>query len=173
VTQNLPIGSATSPHAVRLRRRLPRAPGWATRWHALLALAGVGAALLGALFALSPPSVGVSMSDDRYEIAGNRLSASGPGVYEGPGGVLVVAAAGGTTRAAASTTLNGVHMAGRCTLAPGGDHETCDFTLGGQALTAVDTRTADGWHRRYDDGRAVDIVFSGRTPVPVPFAVGR
>src|SRR5207253_1159438 len=82
VTQKLPIGAVTSPHAVRVQRPLGRMSRRPTRWHALLALAG-------------------------------------------------------------------------------------------QRRPAVDTRTATGWHRRYDDGQTVEIDFPGKTAVPVPFAVGR
>jgi hypothetical protein len=113
------------------------------------------------------------MSAAGYEIGGNRLLSRGPGIYEGPGGVLVVASSPGSSRAAASTTLNGTHMTGRCTLPPPGNRESCQFDLGGQRLAAVDTRTASGWHRRYDDGQTVEIDFPGRAAVPVPFAVGR
>jgi hypothetical protein len=74
--------------------------------------------------------------------------------------------------AGASANLAGRHMTGHCEPA-GGSTETCRFTLDGQPLEATDTRTEDGWHRRYSDGRTVAIHLTGDPDTPVPFAIGR
>ena len=173
VTQNLPIGAVTSPHAVRLRRTpstwLPR-----VRLHLVLMVVGVAAAVAGALVSSTPPPVPVRASADEYDVGGARLTASAPGVYEGAGGAAVVIVdAGGVTRAGASAGLGGEHMTGSCTLVDGARTEMCRFTLAGRSLSAVDTWTGAGWRRRYDDGRAVEIPVVGGQPVPVPIAVGR
>ena len=173
MSQNLPIGAVSSPHAVRLRRapsaRLPR-----LRLHVVLMLAGVAAAVAGAAVSAAPGQVTVRATAGAYEIGGSRLTATAPGVYQGAGGAAVVIEhAAGATRAGASAGLDGAHMTGACTLADGSRTETCAFTLGGRQLTAVDTWSGGRWHRRYDDGRTVDIVVAGGAPVPVPIAVGR
>jgi hypothetical protein len=173
MTQNLPIGAVTSPHAVRLRRTpaawLPR-----VRLHVVLMLAGVAAAAAGAIVSTQPGPVTVRMSPTAYEIGGARLDATGPGVYQGPRGVAVVLVqAGGVTRAGASASLGGAHTTGHCDLADGARTETCAFTVDGRPLSAVDTWTGGGWHRRYGDGRTADITVSGGRPVPVPLPVGR
>jgi hypothetical protein len=173
VTQNLPIGAVTSPHAVRLRRTptawLPR-----VRLHVVLMLAGVAAAVAGAVVSTEPGPVTVRVSPSAYEIGGTRLDATAPGVFQGSGGAAVVLVrSGDVTRAGASASLGGAHTTGRCTLADGARTETCAFTLDGRPLDAVDTWTGGGWHRRYDDGRTVDIRVTGGQPVPVPLPVGR
>jgi hypothetical protein len=171
MTQNLPIGALTSPHAVRLRRgppsRLPRP-------HVVLTVLGMAAAVAGAVVSVTPGPVPVRPSAGAYDIGGSTLTATAPGVYRGAGGAaLVIVHAGGETRAGASAGMDGSHMTATCTLPDGAGTETCRFTLGGVPLAAVDRWTGGGWHRRYDDGRTVDIAVAGNRPVPVPFAVGR
>jgi hypothetical protein len=173
VTQNLPIGAVTSPHAVRLRRAptawLPR-----VRLHVVLMLAGVAAAVAGAVVSTEPGPVTVRVSPTAYEIGGARLDATAPGVFQGSDGAAVVLVrSGGSTRAGASATLGGAHTTGSCTLADGARTELCRFTVDGRPLTAVDTWTRGGWHRRYGDGRSADITVKGGQPVPVPLPVGR
>ncbi|HXM54006.1 MAG TPA: hypothetical protein VOB72_01355 [Candidatus Dormibacteraeota bacterium] len=172
IGQNLPIGAVTSPHAVRVRRlpaRLPR-----MRLHVVLTLVGVAAAAAGAVVSALPGPVTVRSSADAYEIGGTRLTAVSPGVYEGSDGAAVVLSHGsGVTRAGASAGLGGAHMTGTCVLADGARTESCRFTLGGRPVSAEDTWTGGGWHRRYDDGRSVDISVAGGRQVPVPIAVGR
>src|SRR5262245_14792527 len=77
MTQNLPIGAVTSPHAVRLRRApsawLPR-----VRLHVVLMLAGVLAATAGAIVSAEPGPVDVRVSPSQYEIGGARLDATSP-----------------------------------------------------------------------------------------------
>jgi hypothetical protein len=157
---------------VRLRRgpsALPR-----VRLHVVLMLAGVAAAAAGAWVSAEPGPVAVRVSPDAYEIGGARLDATAPGVYQGANGAAVVLVrSGDATRAGASATLDGTRTTGACTLADGARTETCQFTLNGRPLTAVDTWTGGGWHRRYDDGRTADITVAGGTPVPVPLPVGR
>jgi hypothetical protein len=171
--QHLPIGAIDSPHAVRLRR-VPAAPLFRMRLHVLLTAAGVAAAVAGAVASAAPAPVEVRMTADTYDIGGSQLTATEPGVYLGPdGAAVVVERVGSTTRAGASAGLDGAHMTGACTLADGAGEETCRFTLDGRAFSAVDTWTAGGWRRRYEDGRRVDIGVAGGRPVPVPIAVGR
>jgi hypothetical protein len=172
VSQNLPIGAVSSPHAVRLRRlpaRLPR-----VRLHVLLTLAGVAAAVAGAVVSASPGPVSVRSSAEAYEIGGARLTATAPGVYQGPdGAALVLVHEPGMTRAGASAVLDGAPMTGSCALADRATTESCRFTLAGRHLSAVDTWTGRGWHRRYDDGRTLDVLVESGRPIPVPIAVGR
>jgi hypothetical protein len=157
---------------VRLRRgpsALPR-----VRLHVVLMLAGVAAATAGAVVSMEPGPVAVSVSPGAYEIGGARLDATAPGVYQGAGGAAVVLVrTGGATRAGASATLDGARTTGVCTLADGARTETCHFTRDGRTLSAVDTWTGGGWHRRYDDGRTADITLAGAAPAPVPLPIGR
>lgn len=125
------------------------------------------------ILAGAPQPVQVDLTAAGYVIAGHRLPATSPGVYEGSGAALVILEGGGRTRAAASTSLNGEHMTGRCTRVDGARTESCQFRLGSRRLEAIDMATSAGWHRRYDDGRTVEIRTSGARAVPVPFAVGR
>ncbi len=173
MTQNLPIGAVTSPHAVRLRR-IPSARLRRVRLHTVLLLAGVAAAAAGAVASVAPGTVTVRATPGAYEIGGSRLTATAPGVYQGSGGAAVVIVhANGATRAGASAGLNGVHMTGSCTMPDGEGAERCLFTLNGQQVGAVDRWAGGRWRRRYDDGRTVDITVATAAEVPVPFAVGR
>jgi hypothetical protein len=170
--QNLPIGAVTSPHAVRLRRAptawLPR-----VRLHVALMLTGAAAAAAGAIVSVEPGPITVRASAGAYEIGGARLLATAPGVYQGPGGAAVVLVhADGATRAGASASLDGARTTGACTLPDGARTETCRFTVEGRPVGAVDTWRGGGWHRRYADGRTVDITVAGGAPVPVPLPVG-
>ena len=169
--QNLPTGPVTGLEAVRLKRRPARRSG--VGWHRVPAVLGLLAAGTGVLLASTAEQVDVSVGAAEYEVAGHRLAATAPGVYEGSGAAVVIVRDAGATRAAASTDLNGVHMTGRCVLAEGAASESCVFNLGGRQLAAVDTQTRGGWHRRYADGRTVEIRTNGTRPVPVPFALGR
>jgi hypothetical protein len=172
VSQRLPIGAVTSPHAVRVRRA-PRSP-WRLRPHLLALLGGLAAAAAGAALLASPAPVAVRLGSAGYEIGGARLAPAGPGTYRGPGGAaLLMVHAGGTTRAGASAVMNGSHVTGTCTLPDGAASEACRFTVAGRPLGATDTWTGAGWSRRYDDGRTVQIAVSGGRPLPVPFPVGR
>lgn len=168
--QNLPTGPLTGLETVRVRRKPRRRSG--VGWLTIPAMLGVLAAGTGALLAGTAEQVDVSAGTAAYEVAGHRLAATGPGVYEGSGAAVVIVRGAGVTRAAASTDLNGVHMTGRCLLAEGAVSESCVFSLGGRQLTAVDKETRAGWHRRYADGRTVEIRTIGTRPVPVPFALG-
>jgi hypothetical protein len=170
--QNVPLGPLDSRHAVRRhgRRRL-RAP-FSLRMPVLLVVAGLALAAAGVWLSVSPPQVEVSESASAYTIGRVRLGAEGAGTYAGPAGALVLRADGDTERAGASTTLNGRHMIGLCAWGRGAGWESCLFTLGDRTLTATDTRTPSGWHRRYDGGAQVDLIVRGGGAVLVPFAVG-
>ena len=172
MTQNIPIGSITSPHAVRLRRPPPRLSR--LRPHVVAVLAGMAAAAAGAGLMVSPPHVAVQASARAYDIGGSRLTLVAPGQYRGQGGAaLVISHAGGVTRAGSSATMNGSHVTGECALRDGALSETCRFTTAGRTLVATDAWTGSGWRRRYGDGGTAEIAVSGGRPVPVPFPVGR
>ena len=163
----IPLGGL-SHHVVR-RPRLRRT---LLSWPLLAALAGAAAAVAGVLLATAEPRVDVGLDGSGYRIDGQRLVAQGGGVYVGPGGAaLVIDRRPQGTVAGASAVLDGSSVTGRCESSAAG--ETCRFTVGGQPLTAADERTADGWHRRYSDGRTVTIHMTGERDAPVPFAVGR
>lgn len=173
MTQNLPIGSVTSPHAVRVRRRRIR---WAPRIraHVALAAAGLAAAAAGLLLYAAPHPVAVSMSPEAYAVGGARLTATAPGVYRGPAGAsIVLVQDGSTTRAGASAVLDGEPTTGSCVLPAGAKTETCLFTVAGRELTATDRWHTGGWSRTYSDGREIEIQVAGGHPVPVPLPVGR
>ena len=163
----IPLGGL-SHHVVR-RPRLRRT---LLSWPLLAALAGAAAAVAGVLLATAEPRVDVGLDGSGYRIDGQRLVAQGGGVYVGPGGAaLVIDRRPQGTVAGASAVLDGSSVTGRCESSAAG--ETCRFTVGGQPLTAADERTADGWHRRYSDGRTVTIHLAGERDAPVPFPVGR
>ena len=163
----IPLGGL-SHHVVR-RPRLRRT---LVSWPLLAALAGAGAAVAGVLLATAEPRVDVRLDDSGYRIDGQQLVARGEGVYVGAGGAaMVIDRRPQGTVAGASALLDGRTMTGHCEAAAAG--ETCRFTVDGQALSATDERTADGWHRRYSDGRTVAIHLTGERDAPVPFAVGR
>jgi hypothetical protein len=163
----IPLGGL-SHHVVR-RPRLRRTM---RSWPLLVALGGAAAAVAGVLLATAEPQVDVGLDGSGYRIDGQRLVAQGGGVYVGPGGAaLVIDRRPQGTAAGASAVLDGSPMTGRCEPSPAG--ETCRFTVGGQALSATDERTAVGWHRRYSDGHTVTIHLTGERDAPVPFPVGR
>jgi len=163
----IPLGGL-SRHAVRRRRPsrllLP--------WPLLAAVAGAAAAVAGVLLATAEPQVEVRLDAAGYRIDGQQLQARGGGAYVGPAGAaLVIDRRPEGNAAGASAVLDGRRMTGRCEPSAGG--ETCTFTLDGRTLTATDVRTAEGWERRYSDGRTVAIHLTGERDAPVPFAVGR
>jgi hypothetical protein len=163
----IPLGGL-SQHAVR-RRRLRRT---LLSWPLLAAVSGAAAAVAGVLLATAEPQVDVRLDGAGYRIDGQQLRPEGGGVYVGPGGAaLVIDHRSGGAAAGASAVLDGRSMTGRCEPAAAG--EACRFTVDGQTLSATDERTADGWHRRYSDGRTVVIRLVGERDAPVPFAVGR
>lgn len=170
--QNVPLGPVDRRHAVR--RHMGRRLGRTLRFHLPLVLGGIGVLLagVGAWLSLAPTPVAVSRDAGAYTIGDVRLPARGEGTYAGPEGAIVIREDGGTVRAAASTTLDGHHMTGRCVWTRGADRERCTFTLERRSLSAIDTRTATGWHRRYGDGETVELRTEGPVPIPVPFAVG-
>ena len=169
--QNVPLGPADSPHAVRRLRRLgPRLPFGAS----LLAGGGVLAALGGVILGTCPPQITVALDSGGYHIDGKTLAPRGAGVFLGAdGAALVISQEGSDVHAAASTYLSSRHMVGQCVYVLGGDHESCLFTIGDSRVTATDRRTPSGWHRRYADGRELDVEVTRGGAVPVPFAVGR
>ncbi len=171
--QRIPLGGGRSPHAVRRGRRGGRVR-LPAGWPLLAAALGITGSLAGVLLAVAEPPVEVGIDARGYRVAGQELSDVGGGVYRGAGGgVLVIERRQGQVRAAASADLDGRPMTGRCTLPAGAGREDCVFRVAGREVGAVDTRTAGGWHRRYADGRTVEIRVAGDPDTPVPFAVGR
>ncbi len=138
-----------------------------------MALVGLLAAGAGSLWALSEPQVDVSLNSNGYDVAGNHLSATEPGVYQAGGASLVISVQGGRVKAAASALLNGRHMTGVCSVSDDAAGESCRFRLDSLSLTSEDRATGKGWSRLYNDGRRVGIRTTGTAPVPVPFALGR
>jgi len=170
--QNVPLGPSDSPHAVRRPRRLgPRLP---VSWPLLGGGGGLLAAVGGVLLGTSPPQITVAVDPAGYHIDGRTFAAQGDGVYRGPNGAaLVIRQDGRELHAAASTYLSHRHMVGQCVYVEGSDHESCLFTVGDSTVTATDSRTSSGWHRRYADGQQLDLLVTRGGAVPVPFAVGR
>jgi hypothetical protein len=164
----LPVGGRSP---IRRYRRFWFAAG-RDRLRLVVLTVGVIAAVLGGVFGTRQPTVAVEMTGQYYEIGSISLTTRGDGVYAGADGAVVIEQGRGETVAGGSTTLHGVPMKGSCTMPSSGDGEKCRFDLGGRSLRATDTRTATGWHRRYQDGRTVDIALPGDA-VPVPFAIGR
>lgn len=166
----IPLGGL-SPNVVR-RPRLRRTLRMVLSWPLVAGIAGVVAAVTGGLLATAEPQVDVRLDAAGYRIDGQQLRPQGPGLYVSPGGAaLVIERRPQGTVAGASAVLDGRSMTGRCQTAGAG--EACRFTVDGVALTATDERTDDGWHRRYSDGRTVNIRLTGEHDAPVPFAVGR
>jgi hypothetical protein len=170
--QNVPLGPVDSPHVVRSHEPRSLRPPVLPRLPVLLALAGLALAAAGVWLSVTPPQIEVSETPAAYTVDGVRLSGQGPGTYAGPAGAVVVRDEGATIRAAASTTLNGHPMTGHCAWGRGAPWESCLFTLGGRTVTATDTRTPSGWHRRYDDGHQIDILVKSDHTVLVPFPIG-
>jgi hypothetical protein len=170
--QRIPLGAA-SPHVVR-RYRVWSGTPWA-RAVTPLVLAGLGlaAAVTGAAFYAAEPEVDVDLSSQGYRVAGHELASQGAGVYQGADGALVMERQGSQLTSAASTTVAGEPVTGRCALAIGAGRESCDFSLGGRVLSALDIRSASGWSRHYSDGVSVNIRVDGDPDTPVPFPVGR
>jgi hypothetical protein len=164
----LPVGS---PHAVRQRRRVFR--GGRPLERTVLTVAGVGAALAGAVLTAVPPTVVVGLDASGYRVGDVVLEAQGQGVYASPEAAVVLVQNGDTARAGASTHLNGERMLGGCRMPPGGRSERCWFQVDGRTLSAVDTLRDGGWERRYGDGQQVRIQLREGRPLPVPFPIGR
>ncbi len=170
--QRIPLGASRSPHAVRrLHGRRLDVHGFGP-----IVLCGLGAvsAVAGIALALMGPQAEVRMDASSYSIAGQTFTSKGGGLYQAASGAtLVVERRDGKVVAVVSTNLDGQHMLGRCTAPIGGRSENCSFTIGARAVTAVDTRTSDGWRRRYSDGQttAIKVVGTADTPVPFPFGL--
>lgn len=142
------------------------------RLRLLLLALGVAAAVSGGLVGARPPVVSVRADSNAYTLGNVSLPAQGGGVYGGSQGAVVIENRLGSLSAGGATTLHGMQMRGSCALDFDRRGELCRFQLGDRSLLAQDTRTQDGWHRRYQDGQQVDIALPDGT-VPVPFALGR
>lgn len=166
----IPLGGL-SPNVVR-RPRLRRTLRTLLSWPLGAALVGIVAAIAGGLLATAEPQVDVRLDAAGYRIDGQQLRPQGGGVYVGPGGAaLVIDRRPQGPVAGASAVLDGRSTTGHCEPAAAG--ESCRFTVDGEALSATDERTDDGWHRVYSDGRTATIHLTGGPDTPVPFPVGR
>lgn len=131
----------------------------------------VGAATAGALLLLSPAQVALTVTAAEYHVGGASLARVAPDGYSGQGALQLTTQADGTVLAAGDASVGGTHITGQCL--EDADHraERCVFDVGGAGLGALDTWSGHGWHRRYDDGRVIEVTSS--TAAPVPFLVGR
>ena len=171
--QRIPLGAATSPHAVR-RARWPVRAYRSPSLPLVVAIAGVLAGLIGLLLYQATPVVSVSADAAGYHVGGEDLVAQGDGSFVSPSGTaLVETRSGDRITAGGSAHLDGEAATGRCDEVAGSGTETCTFTIGGASLRAADTRSGSGWSRRYSDGETVSIRIAGDPDTPVPFPVGR
>jgi hypothetical protein len=163
----LPVGS---PHAVRRPRRVFR--GGPTPARTLLTVAGMAAAIAGALMTALPPTASAGLDASGYQIGDVRLEARGQDVYAGPEAAMVIVQEAGATRAGASSHVGGERLAGGCRMPVGGRSERCWFQVGDHTMSAEDSFRDGGWDRRYDDGGRVRIELKSGRPLPVPFPLG-
>ena len=151
---------AAAPPVRRRGRRLPD----------LLPVAGLAAALAGAILAATGPSDGAGLRDDGLQIGPLRLRPLGGGVY-GDGPVVMVGGLPDRWRTAGSARIDGRPVTGTCVMALTTAH--CTFaSSGGPPLRSEDVLTTGVWHRRYSDGIEVHISVVGRA-VPIPLPIGR
>jgi hypothetical protein len=173
--QRLPIPVGAK-YAQRSRGRIFRIRSLHINRYFLLALIGLLGALAGALISTQPPAFPVSLTaSGDLQIQGFTLTHSrasnGDDVYQSQYGAMVVAQSGGQVRTGGSTTLNGRNMTGNCIYQTSTSTARCLFSIDSRSLTAIDTKTATGWDRRYDDGKAVKIDWPNPL-FPLPFALG-
>jgi hypothetical protein len=133
---------------------------------------GLLLALGGAWLGINPAPVPVSVDRAGYHVGGTLLPPVSPGAYGGDAAV-VIRAADGQLHAAAAGRFRGAPMQGLCVFVVGSDVEQCIFVVGTRSFHAEDHVRGLAWHRRYDDGRVVDIRLGDPThPTPVPLPVG-
>jgi hypothetical protein len=135
-------------------------------------LIGLGLAAAGAWLGLHPAPVTIGTDRVGYHLGTVVLSEVAPGVYGGDSAV-VIREEDGQVRAAAAGKMRGEPMQGFCVHVAGTESEHCIFVVGRQSFHAVDRLDRGVWHRRYDNGRTVDIrLADSRHPTPVPIPVG-
>jgi hypothetical protein len=135
-------------------------------------LLGLALAVGGAWLGINPRPVSVSVDRVGYHVGSTLLPAVSPGTYGGDAAV-VIRAADGQLHAAAAGKLRGAQMQGLCVYVVGSDVEQCIFVVGKQNFHAEDRVTGRAWHRRYDNGRVVDIQLGDPAhPTPVPLPIG-
>ncbi|MDQ6747203.1 MAG: hypothetical protein M3010_03735 [Candidatus Dormibacteraeota bacterium] len=135
-------------------------------------LLGVLLAVGGAWLGAHPAPVAVSIDRAGYHLGGIVLPPVATGRYSGDAAVAV-RQDDGQLRASAAGKLRGVPMQGLCIYVVGSDTEQCIFVVGKHSFHAEDRAVGPRWHRRYDDGRTVDIRLGDAAhPTPVPLPVG-
>jgi hypothetical protein len=149
----------------------------------LLAAIGLVAAIGGALLNTQPPTFKVALSPANctppactdFQIQNLTLKhsqdAQGNDVYMSEYGAMVVASSPGAIRTGGSTRLNGQDMTGTCLYELNAPAAHCTLSIGQHTPTSVDTKTATGWDRHYNDGHDVKIDWP-HALFPVPFAFG-
>jgi hypothetical protein len=138
----------------------------------LMVGAGLAAALAGTALSVIPATATVGLDAHGYRLGSLRLSPAGPGAYSSAQASLVINSAGPDTVAGVSSRVRGEPMTGRCVLEATRTREQCTFAVGSRTSSSVDFRTSSGWHRRYSNGRQVEITTEGSDAIPVPFPVG-
>ena len=179
-TQRLPIPVGAK-YAQRQRGRIFRLRSLNLNRWVLLALIGLLGSIAGALISTQPPVIKAGLvpagcnppTCTSFQIQNftlhHSIDAQNNDVYQSEYGAMVVTP--DQVHTAGSTTLNGQDMIGKCTYSPSAATANCSFSIGARQLTSVDTKSASGWDRHYDDGREVKIDW----PNPIfalPFALG-
>ena len=169
--QQLPIPVALEP-GDRYQPPMWRHSWRRSRWPMLMVGAGLAAALAGGALSVIPGSATVRLDGRGYQLGSLHLASAGPGSYSSQQASLVINSAGPATVAGLSSRVRGEPMTGRCVLEAARSKEQCTFVIGSRTSSSVDVRTSSGWHRRYSDGRQVEIRTEGSDAIPVPFPVG-
>ena len=163
VGEDAPVGS---------RVRTWHQHSFRTRLDSVILLLGLLLAASGAWLGLHPSPVTVGVDRSGYRLGGVVLARVAAGTYSGDTAV-VIRSTDGQVRAAAAGRLGLHSMEGVCEYVVGAGNEKCMFVVGTVRFQARDDIQGGGWHRRYDDGRTVDVTLTDPThPTPVPIPIG-
>ena len=165
----LPVGEA-APTGSRVRAWQQHS--FRTRMDSTTLVLGLLLAATGAWLGLHPSPVTVGVDRSGYRLGDVVLSPVGAGRFSGDTAV-VIEDSGGQVRAAAAGRLGLRPMQGICAYVVGADNEQCLFVVGADRFRARDEIHGGAWHRRYDDGRTVEMRLADpKHPTPVPIPVG-
>ena len=143
-----------------------------TRVDSAVLLLGLLLAAAGAWLGLHPSLVSVGVDRTGYRLGGVVLAPVAAGIYSGDTAVVIYGS-DREVRAAAAGRLGIRPMQGVCVYAVGANSEQCQFVVGTERFHARDEIHGGTWHRRYDNGRTVDLWLADRThPTPVPIPIG-